>query len=180
MFCFTVLAYYVIYSPVNCALWSSCRGRMAITEYVIFKAFSSNHICLVVVSYRSPTGIWQRLGNWPHHRQQLQECLWWWCPGIQTFSADRAQRKTHQLQPGLFKVFCSFWSSFLCILYFVTFCMNGSRGATPHYKVSVCSYFNGFPEPRNLKLSLELQSASEKPINSAFEPFISFCVREVC
>lgn len=73
-----------------------------------------------------------------------------------------------------------FLAVFLVHLYFVTVCMNGSRGATPHYKVSVCSYFNGFSEPRNLKLSLELQSASEKPINSAFEPFISFCVREVC
>lgn len=46
-----------------------------------------------------------------------------------------------------------------------------------YFSLSLClSSCDDFTEPRNLKLSLELQPASEKPINSSFKRFVSLCV----
>lgn len=61
-------------------------------------------ICFVSVSYRSPAGLWQGLGGWPHHPQQLQEWLWWWSPGVQAFGADGTQGQAHQLQSGVLRI----------------------------------------------------------------------------
>ena len=68
--------------------------------------------------------------------------------------------------------------------------VNGAGRATPALSIWLFSFFfslclspsflrDDFTEPRNLKLSLGLQPASEKPINSSFKPFVPLA-RTVC
>lgn len=168
------------FSPVSCALWSSCRGGMTITKHVTFFKASTS------VLLRFPTGLQQAFDkDWEAGRITTSSYKNASDDGVLAYKllvqTGRREKPINfnQVCSGFFNVLkttCIFAPPSCISVYFVTYCMIGSKGATPHHKLSIRSCFDGFTEPRNLKHSVSLW----KTPSTLYLSHFSVCVRVRC